>query len=117
MDWKEALSKAFDGVDAPEFEKEEEMVEEVSLNDKDQTVQKEPLKVLTDKKARKGKTATIIEGFLCDDEELKEIAKELKTKTGVGGSARCGEILLQGDCKQKVAEMLKAKGYKVKIVG
>ena len=118
MDWKEALSMAFDGDDAPQFEPSAEQDDATDATVvADKILQTEPLRILTDRKARKGKTATIIEGFLCDDEELKEIAKELKSKTGVGGSARCGEILLQGDCKQKVAEMLKAKGYKVKIVG
>lgn len=117
MDWKDALSKAFEGENAPEFEKvEDTLAEEPGVNNKE-SLQKEPLTILTDKKARKGKTATIIEGFHCDDNELKEIAKDLKTKTGVGGSSRCGEILLQGDCKQKVAEMLRARGYKVKIIG
>lgn len=114
MDWKEALSNAFEGENAPQFEivDEQEVLSAESVSSK---VQIQPLTVLTDKKARKGKTATIIEGFACDDDELKEIAKDLKVKVGVGGSSRCGEILLQGDCKHKVGEILKNKGYKVKI--
>ena len=117
MDWKEALSMAFDGDDAPQFEpstQQYDAADEAVAADK--KLQTEPLRILTDRKARKGKTATIVEGFLCDDDELKEIAKELKTKVGVGGSSRCGEILLQGDCKAKTAEILKNKGYKVKII-
>ena len=49
-------------------------------------------------------------------EIAEALGKELKTKVGVGGSSRCGEILLQGDCKAKTAEILKNKGYKVKII-
>lgn len=116
MDWKEALSKAFESENSPQFEMVEEQNDVDSMESESFKVQKEPLKVMIDKKARKGKTATIIEGFTCDDEQLKEIAKELKVKVGVGGSSRCGEILLQGDCKQKVADILKEKGYKVKVI-
>lgn len=72
------------------------------------------LRVVIDRKGRKGKTATIIEGFTLPDEEVEEIASELKRKIGTGGSARGGEILLQGDWKEKTIELLKAKGYNAK---
>lgn len=113
LDWKDALK----GLQVPQVE---DIDSKNSTTDKciqvcENEVQKEPLKILTDRKARKGKTATIVEGFLCNDEILKEIAKELKCKIGTGGSARSGEILLQGDWKSKVAEELTKKGYKVKI--
>ena len=60
--------------------------------------------------------ATIISGFECDDEEVKNIAKELKMKIGTGGSARGGEILLQGDWRDKVVEILKTQKFKVKKI-
>lgn len=78
--------------------------------------QKEPLRVVLDKKGRKGKAATIIEGFLCSDEELLDMARLLKQTIGVGGSARDGEILLQGDWRERCAEILRQKGFKVKII-
>lgn len=71
------------------------------------------LKVILDRKGRKGKVATIIEGFTLDDEAVADIASELKRKIGTGGSSRGGEILLQGDWREKAAVLLRAKGFKV----
>lgn len=78
---------------------------------------KQKLKVLLDKKARKGKVVTVVEGFVGQDEDLQALAKLLKQKCGVGGSAKDGEILIQGDFKQKIFEILKEKGYGVKQHG
>lgn len=75
------------------------------------------LKVLLDKRARKGKVVTIIDGFVGQDEDLQNLAKTLKQKCGVGGSAKDGEILIQGDFKQKIFELLKSLDYQVKLVG
>lgn len=63
---------------------------------------KQQLIVSIDKKQRKGKTVTLIEGFIGKTEDLEVLAKLLKTKCGVGGSAKDGEIVIQGDFKIKV---------------
>lgn len=72
---------------------------------------KQKLKVRIDKRRRKGKTVTLIEGFVGTETDLKALGKQLKTKCGVGGSAKDGEILLQGDFKTKVVTWLKNLGY------
>jgi translation initiation factor 1 len=69
------------------------------------------LKVSLDRKKRKGKTVTLVEGFVGTEEDLKSLGKILKSKCGVGGSAKDGEIIVQGDCKIKVIGLLKGMGY------
>ncbi len=73
------------------------------------------LTVVIDKKRRAGKTVTLITGFIGTAEDLIDLSKQLKTKCGVGGSAKDNEIILQGDYKNKVAEYLKEWGYNVKM--
>lgn len=70
-----------------------------------------------DKKNRGGKVATVIKGFEGTAEDLKILGKELKTLCGVGGSAKDGEIIVQGNFRDKIMDFLKNKGYKVKRVG
>jgi len=69
------------------------------------------LYVSIDRKHRAGKEVTLVEGFVGSDEDLKELGKLLKSKCGVGGSAKDGEILIQGKLKQKVYDLLIAAGY------
>ena len=66
---------------------------------------------------RKGKPITIIEGYTGADEDFKKLAKELKTKLSVGGSFKEDSIIIQGDYRDKIMNILKAKGFKVKRVG
>jgi translation initiation factor 1 len=75
------------------------------------------LYVSIDRKQRGGKEVTLVEGFVGTDEDLKELGKELKSKCGVGGTAKDGEIIVQGSFKDKVAELLEKKGFKVKKKG
>ena len=78
--------------------------------------EKQKLKVLLDKKARKGKMVTLVEGFIGSDEDLQSLGKLLKQKCGVGGTAKDGEILIQGDFREKVFDILQQNGYGVRMI-
>ncbi len=68
-------------------------------------------------KGRGGKTVTIVKGFIGSEDDLKILAKLLKKKCGVGGAVKDGEIIIQGNYRDKVMEILKKEKYNVKRVG
>jgi translation initiation factor 1 len=73
--------------------------------------QQQKLRVSIDRKQRKGKEVTLITGFAGPEDTLKELAKFLKTKCGVGGSAKDGEVIIQGNHRDRVVDLLKEEGY------
>ena len=110
-DWKERLNVVYST--NPDFAYETENEEELETLEPS----RQNLKVSIDRKQRAGKSVTLVQGFVGTADDLKELAKMLKNKCGVGGSAKDGEIIIQGEFKQKVYDLLIQAGYKVKMVG
>ncbi|NTE05447.1 translation initiation factor [Agrobacterium tumefaciens] len=96
----------------PDFDYQEEVDESFTPANNQQD-----LRVMLDKKNRGGKAVTLITGFNGCTEDLDVLGKMLKTKCGVGGSVKDGEIMIQGDVRDKVITILQKEGYKVKKAG
>jgi translation initiation factor 1 len=91
----------------PDFEYDEDPIEESITS----PPQKQKLRVMLDKKNRSGKAVTLITGFFGTDEDFEALGKKLKTLCGSGGSAKDGEILVQGDHRDKILKWLLDNGY------
>lgn len=115
-DWKDALANAFNVPVPDENQQPEEPQQPDNRGDALEPQGKTRLDIVLEKKGRGGKQATIVTGFTCDDEALKQVASKLKRSLGVGGSARGGEILIQGDFRQRVLDELTSMGFKARII-
>lgn len=104
-DWKERLGMVYST--NPDFQFDTGEEEEQETLPKNQ----QRLRVRIEKNGRGGKTVTIVAGFVGSEADLKELGKWLKGRLGVGGSAKDGEVIVQGDFKQRVIDLLKAEGY------
>ena len=107
-DWKERLGVVYST--NPDFNYETTAVEEA------ETLPPERQKLLVgiDRRNRGGKQVTLVSGFVGREEDLAALAKTLKTRCGVGGAAKEGDILIQGDFRDRVLQLLLAMGYKAK---
>ena len=110
-DWRERLGTVYST--NPDYNYEE------NEGDERETLpsQQQKLYVSLDKKNRKGKAVSLIAGFIGKEEDLKNLGKMIKSKCGVGGSVKEGEILIQGDFRKKITEILQNEGYQVKRKG
>lgn len=78
---------------------------------------KQDLRVWRDSKRRAGKVVTLVRGFAGSDDDLQELGRLVKRKCGVGGSVKDGEIIVQGDHRDRIVEILTAAGYRCKKAG
>ena len=110
-DWKSRLGMVYST--DPDFEyRTDERSETETL-----PPARQQLRVWLDRRQRAGKVVTLVKGFVGRDADLQELARMLKSRCGVGGSAKAGEIIIQGDHRDRVAELLIRSGYRCKKAG
>ncbi|MDY5458663.1 MAG: translation initiation factor [Candidatus Cryptobacteroides sp.] len=107
-DWKKRLGVVYST--DPNFKYEQEAEPEVETLEPS----KQNLIVAIDRRARAGKQVTLVKGFVGSEDDLASLGKTLKVKCGVGGTAKDGEITLQGDLRDKVVALLQSMGYRAK---
>ena len=105
-DWKKKLNIVYSTNPDYHYEQDETPQEETIAKEK------QLLRILLDTKKRRGKAVTLIAGFVGKEEDLTDLGKMLKVKCGVGGSVKDGEIIVQGDVREKVLTILQKEGYK-----
>ncbi len=110
-DWKERLGMVYST--NPDFEYDTAGEQEPETL----APERQNLRIWLDRKHRGGKTVTIVRGFVGREADLAELGRMLKSKCGTGGSAKDGEIIIQGDRRDRVAELLAAAGYVCKKAG
>lgn len=109
-DWKSRLGVVYSTSDKFEYETSKETTTSTL------SPSKQRLRVALDKRNRSGKKVTLVADFVGTEEDLKELGKVLRTKCGVGGSAKDGEIIIQGDFRDRVVEILLEMGYKARKI-
>ena len=107
-DWKKRLGVVFSTNPDFRFEEEAEVQQETLEPSKQNLI------VSIDRKGRAGKQVTLVTGFIGSDDDLADLGRALKVKCGVGGSAKDGEITIQGDFRDRVVTLLKDMGYRAK---
>jgi translation initiation factor 1 len=108
-DWKKRLGVVYSTNESFDYNTDSE--------DSPETLppEKQRLIISLDRKQRKGKSVSLISGFVGQADDLEDLARELKKKCGTGGSAKEGEIIIQGDFRQRLKEILEKEGYHVKL--
>ena len=109
-DWKDRLGMVYSTNSDFKYDTSEENEQDTLPKEK------QSLRISLDKRNRGGKTVTLITGFIGTNDDLTALGKYLKVKCGVGGSAKDGEIIIQGDVRQKVSDILAKEGYKKIVV-
>jgi translation initiation factor 1 len=110
-DWKQRLNMVYSTDPDFKYETAEAATEDTLSPDR------QDLRVWLDRKLRGGKQATVIRGFVGHEDDLKELARRLKSRCGVGGTAKEGEIIIQGDFRDRIVDILHGEGYRAKKAG